>query len=126
VEEGAYGRVRVVFQNEPVDVSEEFSRQENHFFVGDRIEEFDPGSASGKICWKSLALKQRVSYHQITTQFEDYKVWEDLPLGEYEDDRAAFRPLLRDPAHGASQVVRQAAKGSWGTDAHARGRASDR
>jgi hypothetical protein len=22
-----------VFQNEPVDVSEEFSRQENHFFV---------------------------------------------------------------------------------------------
>ncbi|HET6688977.1 MAG TPA: hypothetical protein VFG82_06370, partial [Rubrobacter sp.] len=82
------GEFGVVFQNEPVDVSEEFSRQENHFFVGDRIEEFDPESASGKICWKSLALKQRVSYHQITTQFENYKVWEDLPPGEYEDDRA--------------------------------------
>jgi alpha-D-xyloside xylohydrolase len=78
----------VVFQNEPVDVSQEFSRQENHFFLGDSIEEFDPESASGKICWKSLALKQRVSYHQITTQFEDYKTWEDLPPGEYEDDRA--------------------------------------
>ena len=82
------GEFGVVFQNEPVDVSEEFSRQENHFFVGDRVEEFDPKSASGKICWKSLALKQRVSYHQITTQFEDYKTWEDLPPGEYEDDRA--------------------------------------
>src|SRR5215211_6819382 len=82
------GEFGVVFQNEPVDVSEEFSRQENHFFLGDSIEEFDPESASGKICWKSLALKQRVSYHQITTQFEDYKTWEDLPPGEYEDDRA--------------------------------------
>jgi alpha-D-xyloside xylohydrolase len=82
------GEFGVVFQNEPVDVGEEFSRQENHFFVGDRVEEFDLGSASGKICWKGLALKQRVSYHQITTQFEDYKVWEDLPPGEYEDERA--------------------------------------
>ena len=45
------GEFGVVFQNEPVDVSEEFSRQENHFFVGDRIDEFDPESASGKICW---------------------------------------------------------------------------
>src|SRR5215208_7547482 len=82
------GEFGVVFQNEPVDVSEEFSRQENHFFVGDRVEEFDLESASGKICWESLALKQRVSYHQITAQFEDYKIWEDLPPGEYEDDRA--------------------------------------
>jgi alpha-D-xyloside xylohydrolase len=81
------GEFGVVFQNEPVDVSEEFSRQENHFFVGDRVEEFDPESASGKICWESLALKQRVSYHQITAQFEDYRIWEDLPPGEYEDDR---------------------------------------
>ena len=77
------GEFGVVFQNEPVDVSEEFSKQENHFFVGDRVEEFDPESASGKICWRSLALKQRVSYHQITGQFEDYKTWEDLPPGEY-------------------------------------------
>src|ERR687898_573143 len=82
------GEFGVVFQNEPVDVSEEFSRQENHFFVGDRVEEFDPKSASGRLCWESLALKQRVSYHQITAQFEDYRIWEDLPQGEYEDDRA--------------------------------------
>src|SRR5918993_1313602 len=67
------GEFGVVFQNEPVDVSEEFSRQENHFFVGARVEEFDPKSASGRLCWKSLSLKQRVSYHQITTQFEDYR-----------------------------------------------------
>jgi alpha-D-xyloside xylohydrolase len=82
------GEFGVVFQNEPVDVSEEFSKQENHFFVGDRVEEFDPQSASGRIRWKSFSLKQRVSYHQITTQLEEYRIWEDLPQGEYEDDRA--------------------------------------
>ncbi|HEX2742702.1 MAG TPA: TIM-barrel domain-containing protein, partial [Rubrobacter sp.] len=82
------GEFGIVFQNEPVDISEEFSKQENHFFIGDRVEEFDPASGSGKICWKSLSLKQRVSYHQITLQLEDYKVWEDLPPDEYEDDRS--------------------------------------
>lgn len=82
------GEFCVVFQNEPVDVSEEFSKQQNHFFVGDRVEEFDPESASGRLCWKSFSPKQRVSYHQITTQLEDYRTWEDLPQGEYEDDRA--------------------------------------
>jgi alpha-D-xyloside xylohydrolase len=97
------GEFGVVFQNEPVDVSEEFSRQENHFFVGDRVEEFDPESASGKICWESLALKQRVSYHQITAQFEDYRIWEDLPPGEYEDDRTLpFDLSFVTPARCAS------------------------
>jgi alpha-D-xyloside xylohydrolase len=82
---GEYG---AVFQNEPVDVSKEFARQENHFFVGSTVSEFDPASASGKILWKGFSLKQRVSYHQVTLQLEDYKVWEDLPPDEYEDDQA--------------------------------------
>src|SRR5215203_4162261 len=75
------------FQNEPVDVSEEFTKQQNHFFVGSVVEEFDPETAFGKILWKGLALKQRVSYHQLTLQFEDYKVWEDTPPEEYEDEQ---------------------------------------
>src|SRR5215211_2684008 len=76
------------FQNEPVDVSEEFTKQQNHFFVGSVVEEFDTETASGKILWRGLALKQRVSYHQLTLQFEDYKVWEDTPPEEYEDEQA--------------------------------------
>src|SRR5215203_3235700 len=76
------------FQNQPVDVSEEFTKQHNHFFVGSTIQEFDPQTASGEILWRGLALKQRVSYHQLTLQFEDYKVWEDTPPEEYEDEQA--------------------------------------
>src|SRR5918998_956389 len=76
-----------VLQNQPVDVSVEFAQQDNHFFIGAKVSEFDPRTASGRILWKGLALKQRVSYHQLTLQFEDYRVWEDLPPGEYEDDQ---------------------------------------
>jgi len=76
------------FQNQPVDVSEEFTRQRNHFFVGSVVRGFDPDTASGEVLWRGLALKQRVSYHQLTLQFEDYKVWEDTPPEEYEDEQA--------------------------------------
>src|SRR5215212_4964206 len=76
------------FQNQPVDVSEEFTKQQNHFFVGSVVQEFDPDTASGEILWRGLALKQRVSYHQLTLQFENYKVWEDTPPEEYEDEQA--------------------------------------
>ena len=77
----------VSFQNQPPDVSEEFSKQESHFFIGWKTEEFDPRSANGKILWKSMALKQRVSYHQVTLPLEDYRVWGDVPPDEYQDDR---------------------------------------
>ena len=76
------------FQNQPVDISEEFTKQQNHFFVGSVLQEFDPQTASGKILWRGIALKQRVSYHQLTLQFEGYKVWEDTPPEEYEDEQA--------------------------------------
>ena len=76
-----------VVQNQPIDMSEEWTKQENHFFIASKIEEFDRSSLSGKIRWKGLALKQRVSYHQLTPQLEDYKVWEDAPPGEYEDEQ---------------------------------------
>jgi alpha-D-xyloside xylohydrolase len=74
-------------QNEPLDVSEEFARQRNHFFIGSKVPALDPEAASGKILWKGIALKQRVSYHQLTLEFEDYKVWWDTPPGEYEDEQ---------------------------------------
>src|SRR5215207_7286209 len=81
---GEYG---ADFQNEPEDVSEEFARQQNHFFIGSKVSALDPEAASGKILWKGIALKQRVSYHQLTLEFEDYKTWWDTPPGEYEDEQ---------------------------------------
>ena len=38
-------------ENRPVVPSEEFAKQHNHFFVGQKLEYFDPRSASGRIRW---------------------------------------------------------------------------
>jgi alpha-D-xyloside xylohydrolase len=84
---GSMGDYGAELQNEPLDVSEEFARQQNHFFIGSKVAALDPETASGRILWKGIALKQRVSYHQLTLEFEDYKVWWDAPPGEYEDEQ---------------------------------------
>ena len=74
-------------QNQPIDMSEEWAKQENHFFIPTKIQELDRHSASGKIRWKRHALYQRISYHQLTPQIGDYKTWEDVPPWEYEDEQ---------------------------------------
>jgi alpha-D-xyloside xylohydrolase len=78
----------IALQNQPVDVSGEFARQGSHFFIGTELSAFDPESASGEILWRGRSLKQRVSYHQLTLEFDDYRVWWDTPPEEYEDDQA--------------------------------------
>ena len=78
----------ITFQNDPVDPSVEFRKQHNHFFVAQRAEHIEPDRAAGAVLWKRMSLVQRVSYHQVTLQLEDYTVWKDQPEEEYEDERA--------------------------------------
>jgi hypothetical protein len=40
-------------ENRPIDPSEEFSKQYNHFFLAQKLEGLDPRSASGKIQGKA-------------------------------------------------------------------------
>jgi alpha-D-xyloside xylohydrolase len=72
-------------ENRPVDPSEEFNKQQNHFFMAQKLAGFDPHSASGKIRWEGFSLEQRVSYHQVTLPFANEKAWLDVPPDEYED-----------------------------------------
>jgi alpha-D-xyloside xylohydrolase len=72
-------------ENRPVDPSEEFTKKHNHFFMAQKLEAFDPSSASGKIRWEGFSLEQRVSYHQVTLPFANQKAWIDVPPTEYED-----------------------------------------
>jgi alpha-D-xyloside xylohydrolase len=78
----------ITFQNDPVDPSVEFRKQHNHFFVAQRTERVEPDRAAGEVMWKRMSLGQRVSYHQVTLQLEDYAVWRDIPEHEYADERA--------------------------------------
>jgi alpha-D-xyloside xylohydrolase len=74
-------------ENRPIDPSEEFSKQYNHFFLAQKLVGFDPQSALGKIRWEGFSLMQRVSYHQVTLPFSGGKGWQDAPESEYEDVR---------------------------------------
>jgi len=76
------------FQNDPVDPAGEFRKQQNHFFVADRAERLDPTAAAGALLWKRMSFIQRVSYHQVTLQFEDFAIWKDQPEEEYADEQA--------------------------------------
>jgi alpha-D-xyloside xylohydrolase len=66
-------------ENRSIDLSEEFNKQHNHFFLAQKLEGFDPHSASGKIRWEGYSLEQRVSYHQVTLPFAWGKSWRDAP-----------------------------------------------
>jgi hypothetical protein len=57
----------VVFQNDPVDPSGEFDSE---------------------LRWKRMALAQRVSYHEVTLQLEDFQLWEDAPPAEYRQEQS--------------------------------------
>jgi alpha-D-xyloside xylohydrolase len=86
------------YLNQPPDVSKEFGKEENAFFIASRIGDFDPGKAMGTIEWRRHTLRQRMSFNQVTplleeiswqakgTSFEDDRYAEEFPMGEYEKD----------------------------------------
>jgi len=97
-------------ENRPVDPSEEFNKQHNHFFLAQKLAGFDPRSASGKVRWEGSSLEQRVSYHQVTLPFAHQKAWVDVP-----PERIRRRPgfplldLLRHAQDGAPEAGRTSA-----------------
>lgn len=86
------------YLNQPFDISEEFSKQENHFFIGAQTATFDSEEVTGTIRWERYNLRQRMSFNQVTplfertswgekgTSFEDDKYAEEFPSGEYDKD----------------------------------------
>lgn len=86
------------YLNQTPEVSADFAKEENAFFVADRVSEFDPDSAAGTLEWVRHVLRQRMSFNQVTplleqatwspkgASFEDDKYAEEFPAGEYEKD----------------------------------------
>jgi alpha-D-xyloside xylohydrolase len=74
-------------QNQPPDPSDQFGRQNSHFFIPVGTPSFDPAKGTGEILWHPMSLRQRISYHQATYELDDHAVWTDTPQHEYEDER---------------------------------------
>lgn len=86
------------YLNQTPDVSADFAKEENAFFVASRVSQFDPESASGFIEWERYVLRQKMSFNQATPllekatwspeggSFEEDKHAEEFPAGEYDKD----------------------------------------
>ena len=81
------------YLNQTPDVSEEFGKEENTFFIATRMPTFDSREATGTIEWRRHTLRQRMSFNQVTplleetswqakgTSFEDDRNAEEFPMG---------------------------------------------
>lgn len=70
--------------NQAVDVSAEFGKLENQFFVANDVVTLDPVSGKGTLRWKRHSRKPRLAFDQIVVPLEEAKSWEFPP--EYEQD----------------------------------------
>jgi len=72
--------------NQPLDVSEEFARLENQWFIATESVAFDPANGQGTLRWKRHSRKPRLAFDQIVLPLEETKAWEFPP--EYDQDPA--------------------------------------
>ncbi|HYL97531.1 MAG TPA: TIM-barrel domain-containing protein, partial [Blastocatellia bacterium] len=68
---------------DPVDVSKEFYKLENTYFVGSTITSFDPVSASGTLEWKRYARRPSYSFNKVDKGLSPDRQNEEFP-SEYD------------------------------------------
>jgi len=72
---------------DPIDVSSDFKDFQNTFFFADRVADFDPATAKGKILWKRMSLYTRQAFDVNTILSQNLKML-DFPEAAYEQDPA--------------------------------------
>lgn len=70
----------VRLMNGPVDVSEEFGKLENAYFIASRMTGFEEKTCAGTLEWKRSARKVRYSFNQYTAPFEESIYWAFPPV----------------------------------------------
>jgi hypothetical protein len=73
-----------VLQNQPVDVSEEFARQQNHFFIGSEVLEFDPSTAFGRERSLVRAGYAMTAHIGDITEYRDATTYYEGPAADLE------------------------------------------
>ena len=70
---------------DPVDVSQDFQRMENVYFIGSRLASFDTGSGQGTLQWDRYVRNTTLSFNKIDVGFARAKATE-FPGTEYDQD----------------------------------------
>ncbi len=71
--------------NEPVDVSGDFRDFSNLYYLADRVVQFDPATASGKMCWRRAQYQTRQAFDNMLGAVRP-AVSNEFPDREYEPD----------------------------------------
>jgi len=71
--------------NEPVDVSGDFRDFSNLYYLADRVVQFDPATASGKLRWRRAQYQTRQAFDNMLAVVRPVGP-NEFPGGEYEPD----------------------------------------
>src|SRR5918912_3151561 len=71
--------------NDPVDVSQEFQKMEQVYFVGARVKEFDPATGRGALQWDRYLRSTTLSFNKIDVTLGKGRATE-FPGTEYDAD----------------------------------------
>ena len=72
---------------DPVDVSQDFQKMENVYFVGSRVTSFDTSTGQGMLQWDRYLRNTTLSFNKIDVGFARAKATE-FPGTEYDQDPA--------------------------------------
>ena len=70
---------------DPVDVSQDFQKLENVYFVGSRVSSFDPATGQGTLQWDRYLRNTTLSFNKIDVGFTRGRATE-FPGTEYDQD----------------------------------------
>src|SRR6185312_16456908 len=72
---------------DPADVSQDFQRMENVYFIGSRVTSFDTNTGNGTLQWDRYLRNTTLSFNKIDVGFTRGKATE-FPGTEYDQDPA--------------------------------------
>src|SRR5690349_4629487 len=70
---------------DPVDVSQDFQKMENVYFIGSRVTSFDTSTGQGTLQWDRYLRNTTLSFNKIDVGFTRGKATE-FPATEYDQD----------------------------------------
>ena len=59
---------------DPVDVSQDFQKMENIYFVGSRVVDFDPATGQGTLQWNRYVRSTTLSFNKMDVTFRAGRV----------------------------------------------------
>jgi alpha-D-xyloside xylohydrolase len=84
---GGHAAAQVRVLGDPVDVSQDFQKLENAYFVASRATRFDPATGSGTLQWDRYARQTGYSFAKVDLPFVRAKS-DEFPGTEYDQDPA--------------------------------------